>query len=137
MDYMKERDEAIRAGESALNSLRRAKDQLNSARGWGIYDILGGGLISTLVKRSRMDNAASALREAQYALESFQNELKDLNLSFIASELSSGDFLSFADWFFDGMLADILVQQKINRAREEVDNMIRRVRDLVVKLRNS
>jgi len=137
MDYMKERDEAIRAGESALNSLRRAKDQLDSARGWGIYDMLGGGIISSVIKRNRMNDASSSLREAQYALERFQKELGDLNLSFVATEIRSGDFLSFADWFFDGFLVDVMMQDRINRARAEVDSMIRRVGDLVARLRNS
>jgi len=137
MDYIKERDEAIRAGESALNSLRKAKDQLDSARGWGIYDMLGGGIISSVIKRNRMNDASTSLREAQYALERFQKELGDLNLSFVATEISSGDFLSFADWFFDGLLVDVMMQERINRARAEVDSMIRRVGDLVVRLRNS
>lgn len=36
----KEMEEAIGAGEQALYSLRLAQDRLNSARGWGIFDML-------------------------------------------------------------------------------------------------
>ena len=35
-DFEKERQEAIAAGEDALVSLRRAKQCLDNARGWGI-----------------------------------------------------------------------------------------------------
>ena len=52
-DFEKERNEAILAGERALDSLRAARDELNSAGNWGIVDLLGGGLISGLVKHSK------------------------------------------------------------------------------------
>ena len=42
-DYERERQEAIEAGYKALDSLREAYMKLDSARGWGVYDILGGG----------------------------------------------------------------------------------------------
>ena len=38
--------EARNAGIRALNSLRKAEQHLDSARGWGIFDILGGGTIT-------------------------------------------------------------------------------------------
>lgn len=53
-DYNKEREEAIRAGKRAKKSLEQALDALDSASGWGILDIFGGGLISTLAKHSKI-----------------------------------------------------------------------------------
>ena len=35
--------EAIAAGERALSSLYVAQEKLNSARGWGMFDLFGGG----------------------------------------------------------------------------------------------
>ena len=46
-----------------------------------------------------------------------------------------GDFLTFADFFFDGFLADVMVQSKINNAKKQVDEAIRRVEEVLVKLR--
>ena len=137
MDYLKERQEAIGAGEYALSALTIAKDKLDQARGWGIFDLLGGGLISSLIKHNRMDDASYALEDAQRALERFHRELGDLNLSWVSSELTSGGFLTFADWFFDSFIADVIVQEKINRARAEVDDMIRRVNNVLARLRNT
>ena len=48
--------------------LEQALDELGSARGWGLWDILGGGLISTLVKHGHMDDAESHIREAKRLL---------------------------------------------------------------------
>ena len=41
--------EAIDAGERAIISLRAAQDKLNSARNWGIFDMVGGGFFSSLM----------------------------------------------------------------------------------------
>lgn len=55
---MKEINEAIVAGERALNSLYHAQDKLNSAKGWGLLDLLGGGFITGMIKHSRIDDAS-------------------------------------------------------------------------------
>ena len=40
-------------------------------------------------------------------------------------DLNISDFLSFADYFFDGIIADWMVQSKIKDARFQVDKAIR------------
>ena len=49
-DLEKEKREAIDAGNRALKSLRNAQDNLNSAKNWGLWDMFGGGFISTMAK---------------------------------------------------------------------------------------
>lgn len=134
-DFNKEAQEAINAGERALSSLRAAQNELSSARNWGIFDMFGGGFISTLVKHNKMDNAQHYMEQAKYDLNSFSKELRDVNMS-VNLNINTGDFLSFADWFFDGFVADWLVQDRINEARHQVDEAIRRVEDFVRQLRS-
>lgn len=55
----REMQEAVQAGERALQSLYAARDKLGSARNWGIFDMLGGGFISDLVKHSKMNDASA------------------------------------------------------------------------------
>ena len=45
-----------------------------------------------------------------------------------------GGFLSFADFFFDGFVADYLVQSKIASAREQVDDAIEIVENILSSL---
>lgn len=133
-DYDRERSEAIQAGLRARNSLERALDALNSAKGWGIYDILGGGFISTLIKHSKMDKASGYIEEAKDNLRAFSRELSDIQeYSYI--NLSTGDFWGFADWFFDGILSDWMMQDRINEARFQVQQAIRRVDEVLNRLR--
>lgn len=132
----KEVEEAIQAGERALESLRTAKEKLQSARSWGIFDMLGGGLITDLIKHSRINEATACLEDAKYELQRFQRELSDVR-TYAGLRIDIGGFLSFADFFFDGLIADYLVQTRINEAREEVDDAIRHVEAILRQLRGS
>ena len=133
-DFEKEKREAIEAGESALRSLREAKHELNKARGWGIYDIVNGGLLTTLIKHSKINKAEHLVNEAKWELSKFAKELQDVE-NVTGGNFGIGDFATFADFFFDGMLADFYVQSKINRARAQVDEAIRRVESVLMELR--
>ena len=134
----KEIREAIQAGEAALSSLRNAQEKLNSAKNWGIWDIVGGGFISSLIKHSRMDDAQEYMEEAGQHLRRFEKELQDVSLSDAFSRTSSmhtSSFLPFADSFFDNMFLDFYVQSQINQACDAVENAIRQVEDILDGLR--
>lgn len=130
----REIQEAITAGEKALVSLRKAEEKLSSARNWGIFDMLGGGLFTDMMKHSRLNDASSYLKAAKMDLHMFQRELKDVS-SAMDLKIDISGFLLFADFFFDGLVADGLVQMKVSQAREEVQDAIRRVETLVAQLK--
>lgn len=130
----REMKEAIYAGERALDSLRAAQANLNSAKNWGIVDLFGGGFITDMIKHSKMGNASSCMEAAKRDLQSFERELRDVNVS-MDLRMEIGGFLTFADFFFDGLVADYLVQSKIADARAQVNEAIHRVESLLVDLR--
>lgn len=132
-DYEKERREAIDAGQRALRSLRSAQQELNSARNWGIYDMFGGGFLSSMIKRSKMQNAKSYMEQARFDLRSFSKELQDVD-RMTDLNIDTNDFLSFADWFFDGFMVDLMVQSRIKRAAEQVNEAIQRVEYVLARL---
>ena len=133
-DQEKEKREAIQAGEKALNSLYLAAKDLNSARNWGYADLLGGGFLISMVKRSKMQNARAHMEEAKYNLRNFSKELRDVEMS-CDLHIETDDFLSFADWFFDGVVADWMVQDRIHKAGSQVNEAIRRVEHILEQLR--
>ncbi len=130
----REKKEAIDAGERALSSLRMAQEKLNSAGNWGLFDMFGGGLFSTMIKRSKMDDASELMETAKADLKRFQRELKDVNIP-LDLRMEVGSFLSFADFFFDGFVADYLVQSKISDAKEQVSDAIIRVEQILNELK--
>lgn len=121
----KEIREAVQAGQEALDYLSRARDSLDSAGNWGLLDMFGGGLLSTFVKHSKMSDAEELVQQARSALKRFQRELMDVD-TISEFHIETGDFLSFADYFFDGLIADWLVQSRISDAKRQVDNAIQR-----------
>ena len=132
-DYEKERMEAIEAGKRALVSLHKAEEQLESARNWGIVDILGGGFFTNLIKYSKMDNAQEYMVRAKDDLKRFSSELGDISEN-IDLGFNTSDFLSFADYFFDGLVADWMMQDRINSAKEQVAEAIKRVSDILHRI---
>ena len=118
--------EAIDAADAALKHLGNATDMLGDAGRWGIVDMIGGGLITTLLKHRKISDAQDEIDEAKRALRIFVKELDDVDeATGLNVELGSG--LQFADIFFDGVLADWIAQNKIDRAKQQVADAMRQV----------
>lgn len=132
---IKELREAITAGERTLVSLDKVQNSLESAKGWGTWDILGGGLLSNMAKHSAIDDANNNAHEFQHLLRNFEKELLDVN-EFNDIELNLSSFASFADFFFDGFFADFFVQSKINDSIANTQNANRKLNNIVSDLRN-
>ena len=132
MNYDIERQEAIVAGERALDSLIEAQNQLRKARNWGIYDILGGGFLSSVIKHSKIDNARSCIERAKYDLDVFNRELRDVSGSI---NVDIGGLLTFFD-VMDSFFADLLVQSRISDASRQVEQAIMRVEDILRRLKS-
>lgn len=118
----KELEEAISAGENAKRLLGQVQDDLDSARSWGTWDMLGGGLIATMAKHDRLDSAQSSIRAAQRALSDFRTELADVSQLQVPN-IQIGEFATFADYFFDGIFSDWYVQSSIKTAQEGVSEV--------------
>lgn len=131
----KEIREAREAGERALQSLYAAREKLASARRWGIWDLIGGGLFANVVKHTELDHAAGYLETAKQDLALFQRELKDVDVP-MDIRIDIGSFLAFADFFLDGLVADYLVQSRIADAREQVEDAIQNVERVLQGLKS-
>lgn len=118
--------EAIDAADRALRSLEGARDSLQAAQGWGIFDMLGGGFFSTWFKHSNMDEAEKLIANAQAALRNFSKELEDVGET-IDLSFNNADLLTVADYFLDGLFADFLMQGRIKDAIANVEDTIGRV----------
>ncbi|MBN1973942.1 MAG: hypothetical protein JW787_09915 [Sedimentisphaerales bacterium] len=133
---MKELKEAISAGRIALNGLDQIISSLKSAKNWGAFDMLGGGLISTAMKHSKINNAREFIHEVQQQLRIFRRELADVDTKTdIKIEIDS--FSTFADYFFDGLISDWVVQSKINKSLESALRVSEMVNVALMRLQYS
>lgn len=131
--------EAEAAGKAVLAKIEIAEEKLDSAHGWGTWDILGGGLISDVMKHSYLDDAQAAVNSIQTLLHHFHTELADIKLDENLSVQIDG-FTKFADFFFDGIFSDWAVQSRINSSIEDIASLhsnIDRVMDKLNALRKT
>ena len=125
--------EAIGAGQKALASLEEADRSLSGASSWGLWDMIGGGLFSTMIKHSKINDAAACIEQAKADLMRFRRELSDVDISDEIG-IEVGSFLTFADYFFDGLIADWMVQSKIQAASGQVRDAADQVRRILASL---
>ena len=131
----REIEEAQAAGVTAREALQSIAGSLNSAAGWGVFDMVGGGIIATMIKHSHIDEAKRQVARAESELRRFQSELLDIRISGPA-EIQIDGFSKFADFFYDGFFMDFFMQAKINSARENVNNVIAQVDGVLSQLGN-
>ena len=108
----KEITEAIAAGKETLYALEEVIESLESAESWGVWDMLGGGILSSAIKHSRVDDARGRIAEVQAQMARFQRELADVQRSADLS-ITISEFERFADFILDGLIFDWVVQARI------------------------
>ena len=124
--------EAIKEADKSLEHLYRAQDLLAKASGWGIADIIGGGLFITMIKRNRISEAQSELVSARTHINNLLREMNDVRkVDYI--RINTDGFAGFADFMGD-TISDIYIQTKIESARKEVDETIIKIEQIRVKL---
>lgn len=129
----KELQEAISAGNAALSTTQQVLSSLDSAEGWGTWDLFGGGLVADLAKHSHLDEAQGAIEQLQSQLRRFKTELADVTIQ-ADMQVNVDGFLRFADYFFDGLFADWAVLDKINRSQSQVQNTKSQIASVLSRL---
>jgi hypothetical protein len=128
-----ELSEATAAGKDALLGLQQVIESLESAGNWGTWDMLGGGLISTAIKHSRIDEARQGIEAVQAKMSQLKRELADVR-EHIELQIEIGELAYFADLFFDGLITDWIVQSRIEDSRRQAegakDTIARALREL-------
>ena len=119
-------EKALPMVREAAYQLERAQDKLDSARNWGIWDMLGGGLLSTLIKHGKADDANDCIRQAARLMDRVQRMLPDAYVG--EAPVDEGGFGRVADVLFDGFFTDLYMQGRLGDQRRAVDEMLSRVR---------
>jgi DNA repair exonuclease SbcCD ATPase subunit len=131
--YLNEVEEAITAGNYAKSALEDARSSLEKAEGWGTWDMFGGGAVTGIMKHQHIDQAEALLHKAQTNIRQFQKELLDIQeQAHLKVEIS--DMLKFADFFFDGFIADFMVQGKIQKSLEQIRLQTNKVTEILMNL---
>lgn len=127
--------EAQAAGSRAVKALGRMEDSLEDARGLGVWDTwLGGGLLVSIAKHDRMDDAQSWAEESRAALAAFQRELRDVDAAVQAPSIGIDSWERGLDIWFDNLWTDWSILRKIEGALERVQDASAQLRRLIDRL---
>lgn len=125
--WRRELDEALGAGAEARSALLAARERLGSASGWSAWDTFaGGGLLSSMLKHEELDRATDHLDRAAEALQRFSRELADVELPGVAGPVV-GSLSRGLDIWFDNVVTDLMVGERIARARRQVEEALEQV----------
>ncbi len=130
---LKEIKEAVTAGYLVMDQIENAETSLNSAEGWGTWDVLGGGFFTDMMKHSHIDDARDTVTKIQSLLNSFRTELADVTIH-SEIQLQIEGFAKFADFFFDGLISDWVIQSRIKDSLESVQRVKSEVSSVLSKL---
>ena len=128
-----ELNEAIDAAERALRCLNEAKASLNSASGWGLFDILGGGFIYSIVKHDKIGKAKNLIDEAKSSLVLLADELDDID-EINELDVQASSAIKAFDIVFDNFFSDFMVQNKIKESQVQLDRIINQVQKVRYRL---
>lgn len=130
---LKEIQEAREAGWQAKQALERAIAYMRNASGWGILDLLGGNLLTGMVKHAKLDHAQEYVDEAKSKMKKFQKELQDIDLP-SDMKVNMEGFIRIADYLFDNVFVDIFIQSKIRKNMEQLEDTAGRIDEILEEL---
>ena len=126
-------NQALSLTDQLISELDQAERQLSSARNWGFLDVLGGGLITDLIKHSKLNNAKISMDRVSYLLQELKRVLGGISMPGDYS-MKVGGFETFADFFFDSGIVDVYMTAKIMSSLNEVRNLKNRCYELRSRL---
>ena len=129
----KETEEAVLAGQKAKQITESMQKSLSDAENWGTWDMFGGGLLADVMKHGSLDEAQARVEDLQEALRCFKTELADIEIQ-ADMQVTIEGFLSFADYFFDGLFVDWAVMDHIHESQKQVQNTLEQIESVLEKL---
>ena len=64
----------------AIKGLKLTLESIRKAQNWGTFDMLGGGLLVTALKHSKMNDAKALIHDVQYWLQNLTANSKIFRL---------------------------------------------------------
>lgn len=138
----RELEEAISAGTSALRTMAEIQQSLHSAKDWSTHENRGPAFWADHARQEKMDEAQKNVESLQLQLQRFNKELSDITIR-PNLQPSIDRMLQFADSFFDTLLTDISVLEKIrhsctlaDQTREHILGVLRQLQNTLEEVRH-
>lgn len=113
---------ALNTLDELIPLVEEAESQLKSARNWSFIDVLGGGFFTNAVKHYKLGKAGNTMEEVNELMQLLSTQLGNINIP-DDYRMQMGGFLTFADFFFDGVFVDVYVTSKILSSIDHVRDL--------------
>lgn len=130
-----ELEEAITAGTSALRTMAEVQQNLHSAKDWSTHEHKSPAFWADHARQEQLDAAQENLELLQVQFQRFNKELSDVTIR-PGLQPSIDRMLSFADNFFQDLLADMSIPERIakscsqaDQTREHILGVLRQLQD--------
>ena len=122
---MSDKQQLLYCADKALCSLQKAQKKLYSAHNMGVFDIWGGGLLTSMAKHGDLNE------EAKQDLEVLKDQMGGVDL-----QIDLGSGLEAIDIWLDNIFIDLTVQDKICAAQTQVHQAISQLQSIIAKLKD-
>ena len=119
-------EQALALIRQILPLVEVAEKKFKSARNWGFLDMFGGGTLVDLIKHYKLNTAADIMNQISFLLQQLQAELRQVVIP-VYFRMNTMTFATFADFLFDGILADTYMQSKIMKSLDQVRELKNRL----------
>lgn len=129
--------ESAAAARRALASIAAASGSFESAGNWGVWDMVGGGMISSMVKKERVREGLDGVDRVQSDLRRLEQELDDVRHAVPTSvpeglEIGSGAWTW--DVWFDNIFSDLNMQSRIREMEGNLAHLAGKVRRIAAEI---
>ena len=128
----REAQEAVSAGERALAAANEVVYSLEDSSDMATLDLFTDSFFVNMAKYSSIDEAQGHIERLRMALRRFDTELADVGDSL---NVDIGDFLGFADFFFDGLFTDLASKGRIDVTLDRAYDVEQRINSSLERLR--
>ena len=136
VQLVKEIEEAIVEGKKSSQILAAILNHLKKAEDWGKWDMYSNDRMAKYNKKQAVDRALRLLPNAQHQLNLFVRELRDLGEDAEWKNVEDLHFERMGDSFFDNLISDWIVQQRIKGTYSSVQSSLLNVQQIVTSLKS-
>lgn len=129
----KELEEAIEAGNICANLIIQVIGHLEKVRNWGSFRKSGRSGMQRMMNRDSIDRARNLSYQVKHHLQLFDRELRDIGqrLNF---DFDTLPFSDFTDFFFNNIITDWILQQKLASALTSINKTLQQVKIIIANL---
>ena len=127
----KELQEAIEVGRICHNLTKQVVKHLTQVRNWGVWGKQKG--YTRMMRRDSIDRARNLSFQVKHHLNLLNKELADMGQR-VKIDIDTSTFIDFTDFFFDNLITDWIMHQKISKALESANHAKKNLQYVLTKL---